>query len=702
MEARMRRLLLASAAAALVLPGAALADATIVSRDVPLHGARATAASAPSRFTLVGLHWQGSGRVEFRTRATHGRWTAWFPAAPEGEDAPDRGSAEDRRGAWRLGNPYWVGDSNGIRYRLHGDVRRLRAWFVWSPEVRIPMRRLSIAGSPPVVRRSGWRADESIVRAKPSVVDRLEFAVVHHTAGRNGYSPAESAAIVRGIELFHVKGNGWNDIGYNFLVDKYGTVFEGRGGGVDRNVVGAHAEGFNTGSVGVALIGDYSGTSVPKAAEDALARLLAWRLDIAHVDPLSTLTHASGGNPRFGTGLPVFLRAISGHRDTGFTTCPGGTLYARLPTIANAVSRLGLPKLYDPRVVGTVGGLVRFRARLSGALPWRVSVTDAAGLEVGSSAGLGPTVDWSWDSTTVQKGAYRWRIDAGTTVLGASGTLGSVVPVGPLAITNVTAQPETISPNGDGQADQATLTYTLSQPALVSISLLDAVGSDLGYLVKPVRKQAGTQTAVFTGAAVADGTYQLFLKARGDDGTEVTSVTTILVSRTLGQFAVAPAAFSPNGDGRKDRLGLSYTLSSPALVRVRVLRDGKYVTTLANAQLAPGSQRLDWDGTKRIGRLLDGTYEAVVEATDTLGVSTLRLPFLSDTRAPVVRVLKGKPLRVWLSEPSLLTLRVNGVSLQQDVKRAGEVRVAWSGPASTVRVVAWDAAGNVSRPALRR
>ena len=90
----MRRLLLATAAAALVLPGAALADATIVSRDVPLHGERALAASAPARFTLVGLHWQGSGRVEFRTRSTNGRWTEWFPAAPEDEDVPDRGSAE--------------------------------------------------------------------------------------------------------------------------------------------------------------------------------------------------------------------------------------------------------------------------------------------------------------------------------------------------------------------------------------------------------------------------------------------------------------------------------------------------------------------------------------------------------------------------------------------------------------------------------
>ena len=133
-----------------------------------------------------------------------------------------------------------------------------------------------------------------------------------------------------------------------------------------------------------------------------------------------------------------------------------------------------------------------------------------------------------------------------------------------------------------------------------------------------------------------------------------------------------------------------------------MLRDGKYVATLTNAELQPGPQRLDWNGAKRVGRLLDGSYEAVVEATDTLGLSALRLPFASDTRAPVVKVLKGRPLRVWVSEPSLLTLRVDGTSLRQDATKAGEVRVAWRGPAGRVRAIAWDAAGNVSRPALRR
>ena len=108
--------------------------------------------------------------------------------------------------------------------------------------------------------------------------------------GRNDYSRAEAPAIVQGIQLYHVQGNGWNDIGYNFLVDRFGTVYEGRFGGIDRNVVGAHAQGFNTGSVGIALIGDLRHRRpAGRGGWTRSCRLLAWRLDLAHVDPLSTL-----------------------------------------------------------------------------------------------------------------------------------------------------------------------------------------------------------------------------------------------------------------------------------------------------------------------------------------------------------------------------------------------------------------------------
>jgi hypothetical protein len=127
-----------------------------------------------------------------------------------------------------------------------------------------------------------------------------------------------------------VQGNGWNDIGYNFLVDRFGTIYEGRFGGIDRNVVGAHALGFNTGSVGIALLGTYGDAKPSAAAQDAIARLIAWRLDLAHVDPTSFLTFISGGSERYANGIPVLLSAVSGHRDTGFTECPGNALYSRL------------------------------------------------------------------------------------------------------------------------------------------------------------------------------------------------------------------------------------------------------------------------------------------------------------------------------------------------------------------------------------
>ena len=291
--------------------------------------------AAPPRFTLAGIHWKGAGSVVFRTRSVEGRWSAWRPAAPEDEDGPDDDSPELRASAgWRVGNPWWVGPSDRIEARTLGNVARVRAHLVWSPELRIPFRVPAATQQPAIVPRSGWRADESIRRAPPAYAPEVRFAVVHHTAGRNAYTRSEAAAIVRGIQLYHVQSNGWNDIGYNFLVDRFGTVYEGRYGGIERNVVGAHAQGFNTGSVGIALLGTYQGTAPPKAAEDAIARLIAWRLDLAHVDPSGLLTFVSGGSDRFVTGALVPVRAVSGHRDTGATQCPGDALYARLNALA--------------------------------------------------------------------------------------------------------------------------------------------------------------------------------------------------------------------------------------------------------------------------------------------------------------------------------------------------------------------------------
>src|SRR5918994_1141713 len=289
-----------------------------------------------------------------------------------------RAHAERRAKGWRLGNPWWVGDSDRIQARVQGRVTKLRANLVWSPETRIPLRTPAATVGPPIVPRSSWGADERIRRGPPSYAPDVRFAIVHHTAGKNAYSQSEAAAIVRGIQLFHVRGNGWNDIGYNFLVDRFGTIYEGRFGGVDRNVIGSHAMGFNTGSVGIALLGTYEDTAPSAAAQDAIARLIAWRLDLAHVDPTAFLTFISGGSDRYSSGIPVLLNGVSGHRDTGFTACPGDVLYGRIGAIASTARGLGGLKIFEPRAT-VAGSAVRVRARLSPPQSWAVAITGGGG-----------------------------------------------------------------------------------------------------------------------------------------------------------------------------------------------------------------------------------------------------------------------------------------------------------------------------------
>jgi len=419
--------LLGSVAAGRLLPdwvpdAAAAATPVPVIRvhDVPLRGGSRGLATRAARFNLLGLHWQGTGNVWFRTGDGERRGSWQRAVVHELADGAEGGS-----GDWELGTPVWLGGSGAtqVEYRVGGDVRALRAHEVWSP-VGEEARRLAIAPTPFIVPRASWGADESIVRAEPSYADRLRFAVVHHTAGKSPATPAESAALVRGIQRYHVLSNGWNDIGYSFLVDGFGQVFEGRGGGVDRNVIGAHALGFNTGSTGVAVLGNFEQVLPTAELESALVQVLAWRLDVGHVDPLALVQAVST------SGASRMLRAISGHRDTGSTACPGANLYPLLDGIAQQVAGIGLPKLYDATSEGVSSRLVHFTGRLSTPLPWTVSVAGPDGVVVAQGGGAGSAIDWTWDATSASDGRYSWSMQATGGVLPASGavTLGVVAP----------------------------------------------------------------------------------------------------------------------------------------------------------------------------------------------------------------------------------------------------------------------------------
>jgi len=652
-----------------------------------------------SRFTLAGVQWRGAGGVVFRTRSSSGRWSEWRAAAPEDEDGPDAGSPEHRVNGWRLGNPWWVGDSDRIEARVTGRVTRVRANLVWSPETRIPLRTPTATVGPPIVPRSTWGANERIRRGPPSYADEVRFAIVHHTAGKNGYSRSEAPAIVRGIQLFHVQGNGWNDIGYNFLVDRFGTIYEGRFGGVDRDVVGAHALGFNTGSVGIALLGNYEDATPSSAALDAIARLVAWRLDLAHVDPTAFLTVISGGSERYASGIPVLLSSVSGHRDTGFTACPGDVLYGRLSVIAGTARALGGPKIFEPKA-SLAGSAIRVRARLSQPQTWTVAFENATGGEVARGTGTGTAVDWTWDSAASPAGTYAWVVSAGA-ARPASGILRAGGGAAPLAIETLVAEPEAISPNADGQADATTVTYRISASANVTVEVTDAIGGVVATVVDRVWTAAGQHNLALDGAALADGTYNVVVTARTAAGVSVQKVIPLSVNRTLGLVTAAPTAFSPNGDGRRDRLTLTFALTAPADVRIRIEREGRWVASPLLASYLPGTQRFVWDGMRAAGLIRDGEYTAVVEANGGAGAISFGVPFAADSTAPRVRILPSRGLRVEVSEPAMLTFVIDGQSLKRDVRRAGVVRIPWAGPATRVRVVAWDAAGNTSSPVVR-
>jgi hypothetical protein len=695
----------------------------MVVRDVPLAARTAQAVTAPLRFNLLGLHWQGPGQVEFRTRSLAGRWSAWRLA--DADTGPDPGFGERGRPGWHNGNLDWTGAATSVQFRRLGTVTRLRAYYLWSKPKRPPVRHVQIAGSPSIVSRAAWNADEKITRSVPHYAPAFKLAVVHHTAGRNDYTRAEAAAIVRAIEVYHVKGNGWNDIGYNFLVDRFGTVYEGRAGGMTRNVIGAHSLGFNSGTAGIALIGNYSKVAPTSAEQNALVRLLAWRLDIAHIDPLSSAIDTSAGNSMYRAGKVVTLRAISGHRDTGPTECPGNKTYALLPSIAKRVAKTGLPKLYSVTAYGALGGTIRFQGRLSTSLPWTVTVSTPAGKVLVQGRGRSALVDWSWSSAKAGKGPFHWRMDAGPTVFPAQGTLGAklpveptpkpapapaqpppppplpapapVIPVVPSAgiVSGLTVTPGTITPASDGSGLSATVAFTLSQGAQVTVTVASSAGGPPLLTLLSGRLPAGPASYQWDIGILGNGRYKLTVSASPLLGGAASVVATdVTVDRTLGAFIASPGAFSPNGDGVNDTMTLSFQLTQPAAVTVTIQRAGANVATVFAAQAGAGIQTLGWDGSSNGARLLDGEYVAVVAATTALGTVSMLQPLVIDTAAPALTLLDGATLRFDLSEPATVSATVNGQTIAISQPR-GQFQIPWTaGPVTSFTAQARDAAGN--------
>ncbi|WTV15489.1 peptidoglycan recognition protein [Streptomyces atratus] len=195
---------------------------------------------------------------------------------------------------------------------------------------------------PAIVSRAQWRADETKRDSHAHYAGGVRAVFIHHTDTPNGYDCADVPRTLRNLYTGQTRDRSWGDLGYNFLVDKCGTVYEGRAGGADRAVVGSHTLGFNQGTTGIAAIGTFGpGTPVPAAMEHAIAALAAWKLGLSGVDPTGKVRLTStNGKSRYARGTSAEFDAISGHRDGFATNCPGEALIARLPAIRGLAAEI--------------------------------------------------------------------------------------------------------------------------------------------------------------------------------------------------------------------------------------------------------------------------------------------------------------------------------------------------------------------------
>ncbi|MDO8119958.1 N-acetylmuramoyl-L-alanine amidase [Isoptericola sp. b490] len=429
-------------------------------------------------FQTLGLTWPDGADVagldpQVRTRSKGGTWTDWT-ALPASDNSPDAGTPDAERAKRGGTDSLWVGDSDAVQVSFAADraakasglelalvdvppIPAAAAQSVgtaWSGQAQIvpAVAGLPTLSQPRIISREQWGARPQV--CQPAVADDLVGVVVHHTADSNDYSTvAEAMQKIRGDQAYHIDGRGWCDIGYNFIVDKWGNIYEGRDNSLTEPVIGVHAGGFNTGTVGISMLGTYS-AAPPQVTQEAVATLVAWRLREYHRDPTATMRYYTywGENSRFDHQW-VTLPRVLGHRDVAYTACPGQGGYEALPWIRTRAKQLIGPSFIDPTAPKTVasGQPVTLTASTIGDLSWSLTVRDPltgytfatnSGVALQSDGGLSVT----WDGTNgaglpVGAGTYSMYVTGTDQATGAR-----VVPIDQRVVVTRTDNPPTVDP----------------------------------------------------------------------------------------------------------------------------------------------------------------------------------------------------------------------------------------------------------------
>ncbi|MCW2831055.1 MAG: hypothetical protein JWP31_1747 [Aeromicrobium sp.] len=529
-----------------------------------------------AEFSMLGVTWSGGldetdTHVEVRWR-TAGSWSAW--TVLHTDPAPEEGG---RAGT----EPHWVGSADGAQVRVisSGDASpQGLSLSTIDPEAgpsaesagtevspTIDVTQAATVASPRIISRSAWGASNSGSCDSPLYGSTTRGAVIHHTAGNNSYDRSESAAIVKATQAFHMKARQWCDIGYNFLVDKYGQIFEGRAGGTTKPVRAAHSGNLavNMETMGVSLMGTFDTIAPSDAMKTAVVDLVAWRF--AQYGLKAKGTYSLGGKT---------LNRIAAHRNVVSTECPGASAYAWLSASGGLRDRVEskLSSGSSPEITGRVVSSVSSSAftlgwrPATGAVTYEVHVSTSSGTPTSCGTGCrsqaatsspsaritglrGGTTYYAWVRALDASGRPRtsWQVDP--KVVRTSGTAPAATPA---TVSGISVTAGTHSARLNWSAVGGATSYdvcVVADKAATSCARYSANVTSTTLLVRDLKPTSGTDYYVKVRAdkGLVSGSWSAF---RGFN---------LIAPSTSGNVATVPSTgrITIKGHGYGHGIGMS-------------------------------------------------------------------------------------------------------------------------------------------------